>query len=177
MSTNTTEQNTSHEIEEYFEKQLERTNSWLSFAEAKNAGLIAVNIALMAVIIELFSDAPVFCVIAVAFAIASSIVCLISFDPNMGKAVDKVRRKNKSKDLNLTFYGDIAQFDSTEQYINKTKELYFDKKDNVSRQAHDLAAEVLINSQITVRKYNWFKIALKIDFAALAFAMILFIAA
>ena len=34
-------------VEEFFSTQLERTNYWLSFAEAKNAGLLAINIAII----------------------------------------------------------------------------------------------------------------------------------
>ena len=37
---------------EYFEKQLDRTDKWLSFAEAKNAALIALNLAMCGVIVK-----------------------------------------------------------------------------------------------------------------------------
>ena len=74
-------------LEEHLEKQLERVNSWLSFAEAKNVGLIAANIAMLAVIIGLFQEAPVFCVVAGIITLISCALCLISFMPNLSSEV------------------------------------------------------------------------------------------
>ena len=50
MNTAETEKDTElyDKIETHFENQLERTNFWLSFAEAKNGAIIAINVALIA---------------------------------------------------------------------------------------------------------------------------------
>lgn len=40
------------EPREYFEKQLDRTDKWLSFAEAKNAALVALSLAMSGVIVK-----------------------------------------------------------------------------------------------------------------------------
>ena len=58
-------------IETHFENQLERTNFWLSFAEAKNGAIIAINVALIAVLITIFDKAPIFCIVAVIFFLIS----------------------------------------------------------------------------------------------------------
>ena len=56
MNTAETEKDTElyDKIETHFENQLERTNFWLSFAEAKNGAIIAINVALIAVLITIF---------------------------------------------------------------------------------------------------------------------------
>ena len=43
----------------------------------------------------------------------------------------------------------------------------------VNKLVYDLASEVLINSRITVKKYNGFKNAVKVDFMALVLTIIL----
>ena len=37
----------------FFEKQLERVNYWLSYAETKNAAMIALNVAICAALISM----------------------------------------------------------------------------------------------------------------------------
>lgn len=171
--------NTAADIKEYFEKQLDRTNTWLSFAEAKNAGLIAANIAILSVIIEFFAEAPVICVISAVLAIISILHCLLSFSPNLGKPRRRSNTNTVIGKRNLVYFGDISRFESLEQYVNKVIEDYFPqlRPEDVGNQARDLAAEILINSQITVQKYTWFKAALIADCFALAATIILFIAA
>ena len=52
MNTIETEKNTElyNKIVSHFENQLERTNYWLSFAEAKNGAIIAINVALITIV-------------------------------------------------------------------------------------------------------------------------------
>ena len=71
-----------NKIVSHFENQLERTNYWLSFAEAKNGAIIAINVALIAVLITIFDKAPIFCVIAISCFLVSCTLSLISFIPN-----------------------------------------------------------------------------------------------
>lgn len=55
MNTIETENNIElcNKIVSHFEEQLERTNYWLSFAEAKNGAIIAINVALIASLIAI----------------------------------------------------------------------------------------------------------------------------
>ena len=105
--------------------------------------------------------------------------CLLSFFPNLRK----LRRRSNTNTVigkrNLAFFGDISRFECQEQYVNKVIEDYFPqlRPEDVGNQVCDLAAEVLINSQITVQKYAWFKAALITNCLALATTIILFIAA
>ena len=91
MNTAETEKDTElyDKIETHFENQLERTNFWLSFAEAKNGAIIAINVALIAVLITIFDKAPIFCVIAISCFLASCTLGLISFIPNTKSTLTK----------------------------------------------------------------------------------------
>ena len=78
-------------------------------------------------------------------------------------------------ELNLLFYGDVASIGTTERYIKLSINRYFSGKGMtlVNKLVYDLASEVLINSRITVKKYNGFKNAVKVDFMALVLTIIL----
>ena len=65
-------------------------------------------------------------------------------------------------------------------YIEKTKKRYFlpiDPETENENINSDLASEILINSRLTVKKYNLFKLALMIDFLCLALTAAFFIIA
>ena len=170
--------------EGFFEKQLDRINTWLNFAEAKNAALIALNIALIAVMVNIFSNAKVLTVITVAAAMVSSFICLISFLPNLtntpGNNITAV-----GQNPNLIYFGDISNISTsggmTQNYVNAVVDKYFadGPKDKIKADAFivDLASEIIINSQITVKKYQLFKWALRTDVAAFILTVVTFIVA
>lgn len=173
-----------HRVEEFFEKQLDRTNTWLNFAEAKNAALIAVNIAVIAVVANLFDKVRILTVIMVAVAMVSSLICLYSFLPNLINKPDN-KGRSSSTNPNLIYFEDVDAIatadDSVETYIKQVAEKYFPDKslDKIKSNnfIYDLASEIIINSQITVRKYKLFKWALKVDLLAFILTVIVFIAA
>lgn len=175
MNTIETEENIEqyNKIVSHFENQLERTNYWLSFAEAKNGAIIAINVALIAVLITIFDKIPIFCVIVISCFLVSCTQSLISFIPNTKSRLD-VNRMISDGELNLLFYGDVASIGTTERYIELIKNRYFlgDEMIPVNKLVYDLASEVLINSRITLKKYNCFKNAVKVDFIALALTII-----
>ena len=70
-------------MKEYLKEQLERTNYWLSFSEAKNGALVALNIALMAVCTQVSNMNVVFCSLTCIILLVSSVFCLWSFYPNL----------------------------------------------------------------------------------------------
>lgn len=172
-------------VEEFFSTQLERTNYWLSFAEAKNAGLLAINIAIIGILMEKGKILEMGRVAVLLCLLASSIICIVSFYPNM-KSKEKKKKEQTSEAKNLVFYRDIAEFESEEKYTAKVLDDYFGinredtdatNRDDVSALSADLAAEVFINSKITVRKYSTFRWAVILDIVALAgLALLLVIA-
>ena len=160
-------------IVEHFENQLNRVNTWLSFAEAKNAALIAFNVAILGIGSNLFLSYPLGSTIIIFLLSISCIISLLSFSPIL---ISKAENYNSidSTTLNLIYFGDIAKLKDEIELINKTIERYYPQIDTesiMSNKILDISSEILINSRIAQRKYNFFKNALLLDI----FTLILFI--
>jgi hypothetical protein len=80
------------------------------------------------------------------------IICILSFIPNR-------RTLKGSVKPNLYFWGDIAGFDSTQDYDNAVE-------NSESEQAH-LEAQNIQVSRIIQRKYKMFNMAINISLAAI----------
>ena len=165
-------------LETFFEKQLERSNYWLSFAEAKNAALLALNVAVIAFIAEFQKDFPVISTLIMVVFIASSLVCLWSFYPNKDSR-PKDDKKSSSSD-NFIFWNDIAHIENEGKYIECVIARYFPGitlKNTENKLCIDLSCEIVISSRIAAAKYKLFSLALKIDFLAFALSVLLLVAA
>lgn len=169
-------------VDIFFEKQLERTNYWLSFAEAKNAAIVALNIAFVAAWRQIFDKSSVlFLVIVVLFA-SSIIIGLVSFFPNLSLFSNTTTSASSdlSKKSNMIYFGKLAQIKSPDIYIANVLEKYFNKSINikeVSPMVYDFAEEIIINSNIAIKKYSLFKIAVVIDIFAFSLLIIALIIA
>lgn len=167
-------------LETFLEKQYDRVNIWIAFVEAKNAALIALNMAIIAVFWEQYSMAPICCSLLVLSLIISSGCCLWSFLPKDTSDLSQVPVKKKTANKkNLFYWGDIASFEGEEQYINKICEMYYPDIDidNMDNKIKDMAQEIVINSRITQRKSDLFKIAVNIDLLSFLFIVLLIIIA
>lgn len=168
----------SNKLNTFLEKQLERTNYWLSFAEAKNAALIALNVAMIAFLAELKAECSVFKTLLIALFVISCVICMYSFSPNTTNRVHTVKA-GKIYD-NLVFWNDIATMQNEQQYIDLVKERYFKgmtfyiEHDKLS---YDLASEIIINSRITKKKYQLFKGALCVDICSFVLCIVFLIVA
>lgn len=154
-------------MKEYLKEQLERTNYWLSFSEAKNGALVALNVAFMAVCTQISNMSVVFCSLTCIILLVSSVFCLLSFYPNLS---NKFQRNPNGvvTNANLIFYGDIAKMQNKNMYINSVKNRYhINVNTDETEQCDDLATEILINSQITILKYKLFKNAVRVDICAI----------
>ncbi len=159
---------------EFLEKQLERTNTWLSFAEAKNAAIVAINVAVIAFVYSLKAS-PLFLGYAILILLTlSTLVSLVSFFPKVKRDVKRTARA--STEINLTFWGDVACVENGRKYLELVKDKYFhESASNVERAMHvDLANEIITNSRIAVSKYSKFKVSLVMDIIALAMCLGLF---
>ena len=166
------------DLHSFFEKQLERTNYWLSFAEAKNAALIALNVAMIAFLAELKAECPAFKAILLGLFVVSCIISIVSFRPNTSSRVRK-KETNGPHD-NLVFWGDIALLKDEKQYIDLVVERYFPEMtfdEEYDKLSYDLASEIIINSKIAKRKYSLFNIALVLDILSFIFCIIFFVSA
>ena len=163
-------------IEQFLETQLDRVNYWLSFAEAKNGILLGVNIAIIAVLINMFNVAPILCTICILFLLISSLCSILSFIPNLGKA-SKKDTTFINDNVNLIYYADIALFENYEQYLNSVKKRYFSNTTINSVMELDFAEEIVINSKICIKKYKRFDQAIKVDVISVILIAIFFVIA
>ncbi len=148
------------EMEERLRFIFGNVNEWLKFAEAKNAVLVAFNGAALFAIIDLFTqDAfksfPLvifFLYIFLVCVLSGLIIAIISFFPTM-------KPKTSTPD-NFLFYGSISKH-SPETYLSG---LYTENdpkaSDNFHRLCLDYAHQIITNSQISIRKYKFFRYAL-----------------
>lgn len=158
---------------ELFHQILDSVNMWLHFIEAKNAALIAFNIALLTALMSSFQLG--FGIILFSFIIVglliSTILLLISFTP-----INKTLSKVNGTDIkpNLLHYAYIASLE-TNDYLEKLYDTYggsLNKKENDDCAIEkEYAEEIVQNSRITIKKQTYFKKALYIDII-LIFAII-----
>ena len=155
----------------FFEKQLERVNYWLSYAETKNAAMIALNVAICAALISMSLSDRLY-VIAMVGLLVSTIILMVSFFPFLA---NKASKKEKAKIAeNYIFFGDIALIDNAKDYISNVNTCYFNGQKQNSESDKlvlDFANEIIYNS----RQFVAFKWALGIDVLAVACIVIQFL--
>lgn len=155
------------ELNELLNNIFSNVNSWLNFAEAKNAANIAIVVACIAAILNFEKIDYLLAVICIV-VIVSGICSLISFLPRVGNKLDlsQLDQQEKHDDENLLFFEDIKAY-SGEEYVKKINKLYFKKNNaDVSTYQLDLANEIVYNADIVSRKYKLFKWAVKLDIVA-----------
>ena len=147
----------------FFEKQLERVNYWLSYAETKNAAMIALNVAICAALISMSLSDRLY-VIAMVGLLVSTIILMVSFFPFLA---NKASKKEKAKIAeNYIFFGDIVNT----CYFNGQKQ-----NSESDKLVLDFANEIIYNSRLACRKFVAFKWALGIDVLAVACIVIQFL--
>ena len=136
------------------EKIFENINSWLLFAEAKHGVLIGGIL----VLISCLKDIPHNNFVIIGLGL-SLIISLISFFPII-RFMPKLQMNTRNN--NLCFYSDIANFTTKEEYLSAVLLKYFlsENLDNINKYNFDLSEEILINSKITSNKYVLFKFSL-----------------
>lgn len=160
---------------------LEMVNEWLQFAEAKNAGLVAVDALGLAAILTILPASAVPDAVGGGLVVASLLlmcslgISLWSFIPrsDIGKLVSPVGRRPRATD-NLYFYGDVCGYrpDQLAAEIARRYDKILDY-DPANHPSHvDLASQIIANSRITVAKNGYFRAATLIALLALASAAI-----
>lgn len=175
----------SKELDEYLEKTFANVNSWVNFAEAKNAANIALVVAAIAGIFSFGNMNIVLYIICILF-VFSGMASLIAFIPRLGQIIqkkglfEKLKRKKKlkkNKEDNLLFFEVIKEF-SGKEYIEQIKKVYFKNAGiKVSRYQEDLAKEIVYNSDVASRKYKCFRVAAWFDLIAFIFLALALIVA
>lgn len=164
---------------EILENTFANINNWLNFAEAKNAALIAFNIAVIAAVLsseDILNKNIIFYMVN-CILILSSILAMISFKPDMGND-RKVMQVNNDSD-NLLLFSHIAKY-TKEKYLIEMYQKYLNVRkceEDLTKIELDYADEITYNAKITVNKYKWFKRALYVDFVGICGVAILVISA
>jgi hypothetical protein len=155
---------------------LEMVNEWLQFAEAKNAGLVALDALGLAAILTYLPAADTPSPLAGGLVAASFLLLLSlgtslwSFLPrsDTGKLVPTTDQSRRNSD-NLYFYGDICGY-RPEQLAAAIARRYEKVPDYepAQHESHvDLASQIVANSRITVTKNGYFRVATMIAMLAL----------
>lgn len=153
----------------FLEKQLERTTTWLSFAEAKNAAIVAFNIALAQICFDSLEKAniPAIIYLALSALAIATFISLSSFAPKLfaHPTIEPKGLGKKERPINLLFFGSIAEISDEKELLQEIKRQYFQDDSNIvnNQMDTDLGKELLENSRIANRKYKLFNCALAFD--------------
>lgn len=155
--------------EEKLEFIFNNITKWLSFAEAKNAALITLNIT---IIIGLFQLLPIvaswraissvfygFISYILILIIVSLLISLMSFFPSIHQIYNRWILPKKDVKENIIFFGHLNKLDK-EQLLKS-----IDVETN--RFNIDIAEQIISNSKICFVKYELFKISLLMTLVAL----------
>lgn len=166
-------------MKDFLKEQLERVNYWLTFAEAKNGGLIAINIAIVAVTIQIKAFSLSLTAIICCLFLISSIISLLSFYSNLRNKIKSPKKKIGNIDeLNLLFYKDVAQINNSDIYLRLLEKRYnlaIEEKNSLIYR--DFIVEIIVNSEIAVYKFNMFNKAMLVDVFSVCVFIIGFIIA
>ncbi len=151
----------------------DNVNSWLTFAETKNAGLAAFNgVVVSALIGVLDGTRPCSIAVHTAFLLLGILLfglglvaSLWAFWPQQ-KVPQSLRNPDKRSGMHVVFYGDIAAYSTPDRYLEAfTSSQKQDK--GPSGLQRDYAEQIIVNSRIAIRKYRCFRIGLRLTLAAI----------
>jgi hypothetical protein len=149
---------------------LQLVNDWLKFAEAKNAVLLTLLGTALVTFINYtqcsFSHSvyfTIYCYNVVAFGVAAILVTLFSFLPQT-RMFWQWESRQPGRRPNVYFYGDLAYM-TPEDVVTETKPDLVET-DREYFIAICLAQQIVTNSRIAQRKYNYFRIGLWLALSA-----------
>ena len=147
-------------------------SEWLSFAEAKNGALLAINGALVVSALGLISGkvfvsrwAEYYFYSFVVLSSLSGLLSLISFLTQIEIPLIRARSPSDQQD-NLLFYGDICDYDAS-TYLKTLCSRYGFPLDSIGPFEENLAESIVVNSRISMRKYRLFRAAVWLNVTAL----------
>lgn len=156
------------------------TNTWLNHAEAKNGVVLTIS---LGIFFSLSKDIKNFnkinFIVLILIILLSILSSLLSFYPDLSnskikkiekpfKAIGNFLGKDKiSTTSNIKiFFGDISNnysFEDSKKFVEDlSKDYYRVDKNEVSALEEDYAKEIIINSNIVMNKYCYFKCSIKL---------------
>jgi hypothetical protein len=148
-------------------RRLNQVNDWLKFAEAKNGLVLALGLAGLAAIASILSSdrdlyGPAVWAMSSGFVVFSvvALLALASFIPRTDlPGILKASLGEVEPGSNLDFYGDLRNFTSEE--LSDTLSTHY-RMSGLKRKIHkDLAAQIIVNSQIAWDKFRIFTWSVK----------------
>ena len=147
----------------------DNVNDWLKFAEAKNAGMLVLNLGGVIGLLQAWgaltnSESTFFkviLIIAIVLFCISCIICLYSIMPILKKSfrafkkLDEGEFEKRKTALNILFFGDIALL-SADQFIGLFELKIGKALDSLEK---DLANQITNNADICLQKYQAFHLA------------------
>jgi len=158
------------EVERHLSELLGRVIDWLKFAEAKNTGSVGLSSTRLGVIVTfLVAGPPIPTLGGVGLGLGalslmlSLLLTVASFLPstNLEKHLVGERERPTPRD-NLLYYGHLARYEPR-ALAEAVAEMYFEQEHEAyvpSKLAVDLAAQIVTNARITVRKLALFRYSL-----------------
>jgi hypothetical protein len=158
------------DVERQLSEQLTRVIDWLKFAEAKNTGAVGLSSTGLGVIVTFLVAGPSITTLAGvglgvgALAMMFSLLLTVaSFLPStdLEKHLVGDRERPTTRD-NLLYYGHLARYEPR-ALVEAIAEMYFEQEGEAytpSKLALDLAAQIVTNARITVRKLTLYKYSL-----------------
>lgn len=175
----------------FLDKEFAIINHWLSFAEAKNAAVIALDTALIGISTRIIVSETVFqnnwllifIITVLALIVISLILALVSFLPIMvsekslivaayNRFINVLKHDFTKENKNYVFYRDIARLEKAEKYLEMLRYNYSFPYFNNNQYLNDMAQEIYINSQVTVSKFIYFRLSTSILIVALGLALV-----
>src|SRR5918995_529406 len=158
------------DVERQLSELLGRVIDWLKFAEAKNTGSVGLSSTGLGVIVTFLvagPSIPTLAGVGLGIGALSLMVSLMlsvaSFLPstNLEKHLVGDRERPTARD-NLLYYGHLARYEPR-ALVEAIAEMYFDHEGDTyapSKLDIDLAAQIVTNARITVRKLAFFRYSL-----------------
>jgi hypothetical protein len=158
------------DVERQLSDLLTRVVDWLKFAEAKNTASVGLSSTGLGVIVTFLVAGPdiqplagVGLGIGALALMLSLLLTVASFLPstNLEKHLVGDRERPTSRD-NLLYYGHLARYEPR-ALVEAIAEMYFDQQGEAyapSKLAVDLAAQIVTNARITMRKLALYRYSL-----------------
>jgi Family of unknown function (DUF5706) len=158
------------DVERQLSELLARVIDWLKFAEAKNTGAVGLSSTGLGVIVTfLVAGPPIPTMAGVGLGIGalalmlSLLLTVASFLPstNLEKHLVGERERPTARD-DLLYYGHLARYEPR-ALVEAIAEMYFDQEGETyapNKLDIDLAAQIVTNARITVRKLALYRYSL-----------------
>lgn len=163
----------SNSLDDKLESIFKNVNEWLKFAEQKNAALVVLNgssIWGFSLILRNTTNLSrcelLFSSSGYLLLTLSVLLCLLSFMPILQNPWLPIGKKHESD--NCLYFGHIAKYDEFD-YLKILASKLQTNSNSFNNFELDMASQVLINSKITIAKYQKFQVALTLTMVSLLF--------